>query len=248
MEKNSWENTGRAAEPWQDLGDGPSFRLRVPIDWTETGVAYLFRVGRVVSGVLMTTELEAISTIDAATVEYARRQVLWLRSTLTSEESGTQVAVAEEIPAEQPTTPPPTRNGGAIPADIRAYVEYMQGKTTLAGQALELLGTLSTQASRNPALLRDPEWLFRVASALAIMKATGEEMQQYSPVPPDLMAIDDQFVLMGNDLIYIVDQYGRGIDDFDARSLGNAGARMDVLESRLQPTRNQLEAVLDNYR
>jgi hypothetical protein len=139
-----------------------------------------------------------------------------------------------------------------IPADVRAAFEawaaYMAPKIQLAGQALAGLGQQSAAAGHNPALVSDRDWRFTTATALALLKAAGEEMQKYAgAIPADLQPVHSSVLATGEDLERTVDEFALGVDRHSAALIRRAAERLDTVTARISGTLQDLQVLQKRY-
>ena len=80
-------------------------------------------------------------------------------------------------------------------------------------------------------------------TTLALMKQTGEEMQQYAPVPKEAGDLNGTLVYLGQDLVYIADEYTAGVDGRDPARLSNAVARMQGVFAKASLATQQIQAL-----
>lgn len=163
-------------------------------------------------------------------------------------------AVAPVAAAPIPATPrpssaaaPPALAASQIPTDVMAYFEYMQPVIDSAGTGLKTLSKNSTQAGNNPSLMFSSDWKIETGLALGVLKLAGQRMQAYEPVPVEVKPVDDLFVQLGKDLIYISDEYAAGVDKFSSARLGNAARRLQTAAPRMDQVVVELKKVAQKY-
>lgn len=145
---------------------------------------------------------------------------------------------ATPVPTVPPTAAPePTSVPTATPevddtAEVAAYLDWMVEHVGNAGTGLTELGKLSTRAGADNTLLLDQDWRIDVTVTLAMLRVTGDTLQEYYPVPAGLEEIDGLIVLIGRDLVYISTEYAAGVDDLDATRIVNASERMTLVGER----------------
>ena len=80
----------------------------------------------------------------------------------------------------------------------------------------------------NPTIYLNHDWRLKMAVSLYAMKAAGQRLQTYEPVPPELKQLDDLIVAIGKDLVFISDEVVAGLDSLDAGRVSGP-ARSHVL-------------------
>jgi hypothetical protein len=139
-----------------------------------------------------------------------------------------------------------------IAADVRTAIEawasYMAPKIQLAGQALAGLGQQSSATGHNPTLVSDRDWRFTTATALALLKAAGEELQKYAgAIPADLQPVHSSVLATGEDLERTVDEFALGVDRHSAALIGRAAERLDTVTIRISTTLQDLQVLQKRY-
>jgi hypothetical protein len=150
-------------------------------------------------------------------------------------------------------TPTPTRAPATatpvphLPADVTTYLRYMQPKLATIGQSMVALSEQSSQASRSPLVVFSTDWRLKTATALALLKVEGDEIQKYEPVPAELKPLDNLMVQLGKDLNYAADEYAAGVDKVDGNRIRNAAARIETATSRVSQIKAELLKLSTRY-
>jgi hypothetical protein len=132
---------------------------------------------------------------------------------------------------------------GGVSPEVTTYLEYMEPKIQIAGQAIDGLGQQQTLASTSPSLLSDATWRAKTGVALAFTKNAGEEIQKYEPVLEGAGPVEALMVALGQDLVYVADEYDAGLETRNARRLINAVRRMNDMTARLPRAAAEIKAL-----
>lgn len=132
----------------------------------------------------------------------------------------------------------------ALSDEDQAYLTATRSTVERARQALTQFATQEALAKDNPSLLSDTRWRQETAATLLLLEQTGQDLQHYSPVPPDLTSLNEECVALGKDLVAVATDYSKGVDE---SSLSRAAAAVDDRRSanaRLQ----KIAALLEELR
>jgi len=134
-----------------------------------------------------------------------------------------------------------------VPADVQAYLTYMQKADTPAVQATTMMQTQSQLAAQDPSLIFDDAWKVKTAVALAAMQTAGQQMQSYAPVPADAQDLDDAMVALGKDLVASANDYAQGVDNLDGALLTKAAREVRAATAEWDQANAALHAMADSY-
>jgi hypothetical protein len=144
-------------------------------------------------------------------------------------------------PPPGPSLPPASRDASP---ETRAYLDWLTPKAQLAAESLRAIGTQSDQLAQNPVLLSDEGWKVRTATAVEILRFTGQELQAYPlPVPQAALELDGMNKEIGRDLVYVAGEYSASIDQLSVTRLKNAIDRINVIKPRAQAAMAEAEAL-----
>lgn len=142
---------------------------------------------------------------------------------------------------------PPTEVAGnaanASGEGTQAYADFMKERVKDVRDAFSQYAVQLRRLNGNPALYNDTDWRIRVAVPLAVLKTKGQELQKYEPVPPEAKALDDLFVDIGKDLVFIADESIGALDDRSQARMGRATARTGAVNPKLDRAEQQLKVL-----
>jgi hypothetical protein len=124
-----------------------------------------------------------------------------------------------------------------------AYLNFMQPKMSAVRTLLSTISRQASMAGSNPPLMLGASWRIKTGAALGIMKALGDEIQKYEPVPDGAERLDAIMVALGKDLVYAADEYAAGLDTVNPRRLDNAVQRMNTMHARLPQAVAEVKAL-----
>jgi hypothetical protein len=133
-------------------------------------------------------------------------------------------------------------------AEVRAYLDYIGPKLTAGGAALRSLSALSQGAGSTPSLMNDENLRMQMALPLGQMRAAGQKLQSYEPVPNEAGALDRSAVSIGKDLVYVSTEMAEGLRSRDGASIDNATARMNQLPDKLRIALEQVRELTEAHR
>ena len=132
-------------------------------------------------------------------------------------------------------------------AAVLAYLDYTQPRMQLVGASMKQLSEQWQRAGDDPALMNDPTWQRETASVLATLKTTGTDLQRYGSVAPDLQPRNKLYVSIGEDLVFIADEYAQGMESGDVAHIATATQRLQALPTKTQQASAELDVLARKY-
>lgn len=145
--------------------------------------------------------------------------------------------LSEQRTAAPIATPAPSRSPNLI------YAETRLAQFQRLGDVVTRTAALFNNASTQPTLFTDAGWRRQIAVALAEMKAGGDQLIDYKPVPPAAAATDSIVVGLGRDFKYVADEYAAGLDKLDAPRIASATRWLSDMTPAVQRARDGLVAL-----
>jgi hypothetical protein len=149
--------------------------------------------------------------------------------------------------------PPGTPRGAATPSvpaaspvdagGLRAYAAYMAPRFAALTAATTSSAALSDEAGRRPEALGEEEWRARMAAALGALRAAGDEVQRYQPVPERMRTVDALLVEIGRDAVLVADELAAGLDAEDADRIADAARRTESVAARTEAVHQEIAAI-----
>lgn len=127
---------------------------------------------------------------------------------------------------------------------VKDYLSYMEPKLAAAGQNLGIMGRLAEQLANDPGVYRDARWKGQMANALDVIRGNGQKIQAYPSVPPEALPLDGMLSGLGQDLVYIADEMGAGLDLGAPERLQNAVQRMQTMNAKMPKAQAEIERLV----
>jgi hypothetical protein len=116
---------------------------------------------------------------------------------------------------------------------VQKYVTRLESDMTSGAPYLTTLASTSKQVSSNRSLLLDPTWNRSMNDALNGLRATVIRLRSYSDVPVAAVSLNAEVASIGEDMIFIADTTGKGVEDLDPSLLDQAGQRLNAMTAKL---------------
>jgi hypothetical protein len=143
-------------------------------------------------------------------------------------------AVPQATVVEQSAQARATAAAQVVLSRAQAGADARRVYSTRAGLALQrhadalgLFWEKHRQARERPELLRDAEWRVRTGAALVAMQRAADELTALRPVPQDMAVSAELFAQLASETTQLAQDYARGLNDADSRSVPFASTRMD---------------------
>jgi uncharacterized protein YndB with AHSA1/START domain len=158
--------------------------------------------------------------------------------------SGKVALQLEDNKVPTPTAPPTARGSTASSSDLTAWVSARGSQTRAAGNAMQRMGELCSQAGEAPTLMIDKTWRSEMATVLAEMHFTGALLQRANvSVPSNLEHVDAVIRKTGGDLIYVADEMTIGLDTMQSAHINNAVSRMAIINAEIRQATAEMNAI-----
>lgn len=163
----------------------------------------------------------------------------------------------EPTPAPEPTLgrvqaarataeakPKPEPKPAAPSTEVQAYLDWLQPKLQIVGQASTALGGQFDQFNKTPALFFNQEWKLKTGIALGFLRAGGEGMRsEERAVPQAVAGVDVDVRSLGNELVLISEDYATGLDKLDAERFKRGNTRMQNATQSMNRLTPRLQAL-----
>lgn len=188
--------------------------------------------------------LEAIVLMAVACVGAAIILVVGSRGPVSLDRDSAAVAPPGTPATQAAPGAPPLRTADEPSPETVAYLEWLRPKAQLAVESLRAIGTQTDQVAQNPVLLGDDGWKVRTATAVEILRFTGQEIQAYpGRVPQAALKLDGMNKEIGQDLVYIATEYSASVDQLSVPRLRNAIARANAIRPRAEAAAAEADAL-----
>jgi len=139
----------------------------------------------------------------------------------------TSTSAKSQSPTANPTFTPLPVVGAMVTPNEKAYLNKVNAILDEMRVATDQITAITSEASKDAALVTDAAWKARVAAATAALKVSGGRLGEVRPVPPRMIKLDGVLRKISDETAFFYDNFLSGIDKKDARLLGLAQKNME---------------------
>lgn len=161
--------------------------------------------------------------------------------------NGLQQRLNIERFAWEPDYVPVTDNPS--PNDALAYLLWVRDRLDALDKIFFVAGVHLRLLVDRPDLLNDPQWRAEAGAIFQAMKEIGKQMQTYrgGPLPRAFAPMHSLLVAIGQDVVYIADEFSAGFDTMDLTRVMNAFQALDAANAKMEQFIAEVAALQQKY-
>ncbi|MTH55026.1 hypothetical protein GKZ89_16605 [Bacillus mangrovi] len=158
-------------------------------------------------------------------------------------------AAPEQDKEKAPIAEPAPEDLAPEPAPDAGELQYLDAISPILNQMAAGLfdfGTLNLEASQDPSLLTDPDWISEMAASLVLLQGTSDALKALSP-PPEMAEVHSLLLKAGTEIEYVTENYPAAIENGDLIAIGKCTEALVNVGMYLEQATEALGTSLPSY-